>query len=361
MLKSREKIILNVIIVVCFSILPIKVFADWEATLKTHFDRVETFDNLQDWSPKSSAGDDSTPADQPKKSDGSASQWGYFSNWGSWSGGKAIADFGSGTKIGSTGKSFKEDLGPSGRLAMYWGGGSAISGYEEVYVFYRMYLYPNNFPTTVNGSSYQYTAGSPYCWFASWKVNNLSYGFTGPGQGDYPNGGTLQYGPQWFVPHIKRYGYSPRAGMLTFSLESGPYYNIDDSTGNGWAALDSTPITTGAWIAIEEHVKLNTTANNGVYELWLYDTSGTPHLQYQNTSMGIRDNSTWPNQKINRFTIGGNISNQSFGTGMQSWYYVDDVIINGSRIGPTYYNLLNGVVDTTPPQAPTNVTLQIIP
>jgi len=39
-------------------------------------------------------------------------------------------------------------------------------------------------------------------------------------------------------------------------------------------------------------------------------------------------------------------------TTTESLYYVDDLIINGSRIGPRYFALLNSTQDTTSPQPP---------
>ena len=69
------------------------------------------------------------------------------------------------------------------------------------------------------------------------------------------------------------------------------------------------------------------------------------------------------NHRFNKIMLGGNRLGASppgygYGNG-DSWdnrYYFDDLIINGSRIGPTYFAILAGA-DTTGPNRPTGLAV----
>ncbi|EKD58454.1 MAG: hypothetical protein ACD_56C00119G0001, partial [uncultured bacterium] len=69
-----------------FFMLPNFAKADWQQTLESNFDIVETFDNLQDWSANGlfpSGTGSATVYDHsllPKKLDGSDGQWDYWNN-----------------------------------------------------------------------------------------------------------------------------------------------------------------------------------------------------------------------------------------------------------------------------------------
>ena len=86
--------------------------------------------------------------------------------------------------------------------------------------------------------------------------------------------------------------------------------------------------------------------------MWWYDADGTEHYIGTRsvgplfTSCALSEGLT-----LNRFFLGGNVSNTwSAGPGIKAEYYVDDFIINGSRIGPNYFarKLGGAICETTP-------------
>jgi hypothetical protein len=124
----------------------------------------------------------------------------------------------------------------------------------------------------------------------------------------------------------------------TVDYEAGIY------SGDTWAIGDgSVGVISDDWIGYEIHLKLNPGSQYGTVEIWQYDNSGSPTLLYQNTNQLLINNSISSGHYYNKFFFGGNNSNSyNWSEDMQSWYYVDDFIIHGSRIGPTYFALISG-------------------
>jgi len=86
-------------------------------------------------------------------------------------------------------------------------------------------------------------------------------------------------------------------------------------------------------------------------DVWMCDADGTAYLVMDSWKREfVSQNET---DKWNYFHFGGNNSaTYEWGATTESPYYVDDLIINGSRIGPRYFALLNSTQDTTSPQPP---------
>jgi hypothetical protein len=359
-------------------------FADWETTLKSNFDIVETFDNDQDFTGKSFNGisgdvhKDYPSANlnaMPVKSDGTPTIWNYYSMWSSaQTAQKWVAAHGTDStgpnQIGT--KSLVLDLfnlqGPS-RMGSYFGKGTADSGYQDIYVFYRVKIPSAEWPTSNvnNGSGYvsSYTPSNPYAYFYSWKFFNVGTGFVSSALWENANGcnsgssvlrnnplyvdgaGNCRYGDTENLVHIVR---GPNQKVI-------PELAVWFSAYLKWSSL-ATDFPTGGWAGVEMRYKLETpagTGKNGVMQMWVYDVNGnaTQVLDLNDVNYRLQGNDS---HYFNRIVIGGNNSNSfSLGSGMVSQYYVDDVIINGGRVGPTYYRLLSGA-SSTPPGAPKGIT-----
>ena len=100
----------------------------------------------------------------------------------------------------------------------------------------------------------------------------------------------------------------------------------------------------GNWVGMEVRWKIGTL--NGMdaeYEEWYYDESG--NVISHNLKTGLRAKTEF-NNRINKFVLGGNRFAQTYGlqegdVGNGS-FYVDDLIIDDQRVGPTYFSLLAG-------------------
>ena len=296
-------------------------YANWQSTLEGQFDIVETFDQLQDWTGDGSySGDVAVASTMPKKTDGSASIWGYYSDWAGGSKGvKWITDFGAGTKIGTSGKSLRLDLnggdtGPS-RLGAYIGSGSASSGYKSMYFFYRAYFPSGYFPSEL---VYE-------------KLGNFGHGFISPLNA--AAGGRVPYGISSFVPQVQWSSSSLRLRSADYCNDTYPY--SDEGT--------SGKVPEGEWVSFEYHFTIDDNSQNSdEVEIWMYDSAGNATLVFTDSAVRLHNFSCSAGHRWNWFFLGGNKDGGSSLT-----YYVDDVIVDGSRIGPTYFSILNG---QTPPE-----------
>jgi hypothetical protein len=379
----KKQFLKILLLFVAFSLLPKFAGADWQATLKSHFDHVETFDGLADWTGHQ-YGDvhSDRGGDLPKLADGTTlSQWGYYSNWGvtnnsnTWIGNHG-SDSAGANQLGN--KSLAVDIfnlkGPS-RLGTYFGNGQPNSGYQDMYVFYRVKIPHNIWPTSNvdNAGVYtsSYTAGQPYAYFYSWKFFNANVGMESTAMWDCKNvsstdgctttcgstgtpllidgTGNCRYGDTENLVHIKSGG-----GFVKPDLE------VWFSTYSKWSTLSSN-FPTDTWAGVEMHYTLESPANasNGKFEMWVYDANGNA-TQIQTLSDVRYRLAGNDNHYFNRIVFGGNNSNSfSFDPAtMRSEYYVDDIVISGSRIGPTYYSLLNSSSDTTAPAAPRGLSIR---
>jgi hypothetical protein len=346
------------LLVATFLLLPSFANADWEATLKSAFPSgiVDTFDNLQDWTGANFYGGKGNHYESetlPKKTDGSPSLWTFYAQWGTTSTSPWIGNFGTGTSV--TGKSAIIDIGSANgpnRLGMYFGNGSASSGYSDIYIFYR-YKYPQNeWPTHTSGTCggsggndpcgvYQEGEGWTF-WWTAWKMNTINMGCTGPNAATQC-GSAEPYSDYHIVPHIRQ----STINNLKYVLEpTGKTLNASVTTSN----IPSR----NKWGGVEFHYRNYVSGGQSLTDMdvWDYDERGVA-TQVMNTVTNDYTGLQPSTDKWNFFFLGGN-NTESYGWGptMHSGYYVDDVIINGSRIGPTYYSLLNGASDTTAPAAP---------
>ena len=335
-----------------------QAMADWQSTLESAgFDIVETFDQLQEWQPPYERGTVLTQVNMPKKLDGSPSIWNAYSYWPTVASPSAwIAYHGADKVWQGAGKSLILDmemndttanLGP-GRLKTYFGGqtpdsispytnsGIEESGYRgDVYIFEMIKLPANLFPQVDGVNQY-------YSYF---KFHVMA---TGKTDVDVCTEGRLdcEYGASNI--HTMFFTGSSYDNKQRFKLE---YYSDAD-----WADLNlpvdgfqmwkpttasanlDTFITSEAWFGLEVHVhRGDPGVANGYQEYWLYDSSG--NITYVGRVpadyMMMTASHDWG---FNYFFQGGNISFAT--TGLSTTYYVDDIIINDTRIGPTYFGLM---------------------
>jgi len=187
----------------------------------------------------------------------------------------------------------------------------------------------------------------------------------GAGQGiydiglvDYPFNAVDRGGGQYSYDVIRN---SSGNYFLPYSSDyNGTLHIMANSTTKGDSLYESD-----AWSNVEYRLNLGTKDNfDGAAEFWLYDDSGnvlahnTPDPTYQN-GLGLFKFLTLFNHKVNKITWGGNKIVDGYGVNpITSWnnrWYLDDVIINPSRIGPTYFGLLQG---HTPPTQPRNLQIK---
>ena len=324
----------------------------WQEILAYNFDIVDTFDQLRDWRGTGN-GDVTSQSGMPVNNDGTASIWNYYSYWApSDNGQNWIDDFGHGTRIGDTGKSLRIDLGSSNvagpsRLGLYFGNGTPVSGYQDLYIFWRANIPGNAWPKDLDGN---------YIWWDSWKFGSISHGFTDVAHWNYDTSQYWPYGRFAFVPHIKRRGSGEIAGQPAHMFEEADY-ETGWYSGDTWAtANDTVKADYDNWMGYEIHLRLVPGEENGTVEIWQYNNTGEAALLFQDTNRRLRNNTASPGHLYNKFFFGGNNSaSYAWTENMQSWYYIDDFIINDSRIGPAYFTLLN---NQPPPQAPAGLKVE---
>ena len=316
------------------------------------FDFVETFDNLRDWLPSNPGnGNVTDQSKMPKRSDGSDSAWTYYSFWGNSDGSKWIDNFGTDNVWQGTGKSARIDLGntkgPS-RFGLYYGDGSADSGYTEVYIFYMVRIPMNIFPTSCTSDCYNSYAGGTgrysqseydrygYHAWEAWKFNTVDIGMEGSMvyQGSFG-----RYSPYHIIPHIRR----SRDLGDRLAINYQPNDNGDRS--NVWCTDEPKSVEDfmPGWWGFEMRLR-NVVEGSGKYtytDIWLYDRDGN---SWQVLDGFKKQYTSQPSShKWNHFFFGGNYNEcWTPDSSMVEHYYVDDLIINSSRIGPNYFSMLGG-------------------
>lgn len=360
--------------------------ADWQSTLAASFDHVETFDNLANW----------------RGTCNSNYQWTGFPSGALFNGYDCehagdTANNWVDTFTGNcaSGKCFSMDMynntGP-GRLVFYIGDGTNSSGYDDAYIFYR-----------VRFTSMFMPPGATDWGYFKWFVPSMGYtsastwGSAGDQASACQDPQTLSnYGPNNFIMNwdylspLKNIAAAhPRPAIFSTSCSRVPGtqgYETDNSDnvgtpwmkdsdrsesvpgnavdGGGPGTFDMYSLNNSSSVyGMEIHVKAGpdqggtTHYRNLTYEYWLYSPTGTvlhhwlgvnngTATNYQNNGYSgatIHASAYFPTHKYNRFELGGN---QSI-SGGTTWppsgrFYVDDVVINGGRIGPTYYALAGG-------------------
>jgi len=334
-------IMINFFIIVPFSTL---VFAD--AAAEYGFDFMETFDNIPDWQGTSTG---------YNYNRGPNDIWSYYSCGGTsivpndpW-----IGDHGTENVWGGTGKSLRMQVGggssrrgPS-RFGLYFGSdngepcfecasGKADSGYDEVYVFYMVKMHANQFPES----------GGTYDSFSYYKFHVMGSAFLNI---ENTVGADSHYGGPRGHPHIIRSKTAdPRfPGEAIVFL---PRYVNDGVSDTQWTTNYGLNdfLRNEEWFGVEFHYKMSNPpgSSNGHWTIWIYDNQGNATKIFDKDHLTL---GSGQNFKFNKFNFGGN---RSFDGSTEPTYYVDDFIINASRIGPTYFaKKLGGgsIPDTTPP------------
>lgn len=113
-----------------------------------------------------------------------------------------------------------------------------------------------------------------------------------------------------------------------------------------------TEILKSDWFGIEYRVLKSNPAGdaNGGVEVWIYNKNGEiiAH-ELDDGIVTFKDGATQFNHKWNKFEWGGNRYDDGYcgaaGPGCDfgdtSHFYLDEIIVHGSRIGPAYFTLLN--------------------
>jgi hypothetical protein len=94
----------------------------------------------------------------------------------------------------------------------------------------------------------------------------------------------------------------------------------------------------GDWFGFEMRFHLGTVdASDGYARVWVYDANGKIVGEDQSPN---EKNLAKYSHKYNLLNIGGNRATNYYKTAETAHYYIDDVIINNSQIGPKYFLLL---------------------
>jgi hypothetical protein len=327
---------------------------DWD------FDFVETFEGLENWRPNPLGGEGNVgeepedPAKMPQLTGGGIGAWEYYSIWSdatppqdwigkrdgsgskheAWRGEKSLA-----IDIGGSGK------GPS-RFGLY-----NIPGYNDFYLFFMVNIPKNEWPTSCEGGSCKassvgnYTEGQPYTWYSSWKFLTFNYGCGYKNCWEAGKG----YSPLWHqITHLKQYNYGTAPGV-TFHAED-PGHSSDVWALDSGRNLDSYGPNAlgfiGDWFGVEYHISISDSATT--HEIWVYDQNGNSYKMLEPTNWNT--DVAAKGKPMDFFFFGGNNSGTySWGSSMESVYYIDDVIFDDQPIGKKYFNLIKSGLPPTVP------------
>jgi hypothetical protein len=410
--KDINRRILQVIVaIISFAFLPQILFSmppRSPAAVEFGFDLMETFDDIKDWqgAARNSKGPTAlTSDDYPKRIDGGVTPFNAYDYWVSSDPGD---DFIKDHRVNDgyiwdplntgTGKSLCLDLshrgrnglgngknwGPS-RFGVYFGEGSRVKGYTTVYLFFMFRNSINQYPTDTDSATNigAYIPGRPLEYHSSWKFITMGHGFIRPWlHGDGPFSGHV---PQYYGAKSS-YGWHPNIVYLNthnnrpeFTFDIKDYHELKNSvyptpspcvneyTGT-FSSYTNMEIPRGKWIGVEVMYKLNDGIHNDEMEIRYYDPgkydpkkpdpTKYEYVVARKTGLYLRA-SCLKDDKINFLYIGGNNSNQwLWGPTMEPRYYVDDFIINKSKIGPDYFRQKLTVPPATVPGVPLNVIIQ---
>jgi hypothetical protein len=359
------------------------VNSDWQSTLESHFDVVETFDNYQDWIPGKTSS-------LPQYIEGGTSR--NITSVAYWDSvipvedrAKVITRYPGKSVRNSKAIRFNwmgDGVGNSEASTMhyYFGNGTEVSGYNDFYIFGMIYVPSDKFPTEVNnerdpGSNrygFNVRDGEQALYMISAKMIEVSMGFVG--------------GYDWSDDHIRtsscRWGWSEVHFMLI--MQKGP---SDDwrkvtqlsHTDSGGFIAERGVVNVDNWLdrpfyyEIHLHKESAIGQADGSVVVTFYNADGTGEtevLRAENIMLldpnpSCKRTSGIANERANRmkfnwinFESNWRVKNPD--TGQDSYLrcgshktaagvvdrplhcssYYDDLIINDTRIAPTYFRLL---------------------
>lgn len=318
--------------------------------LEETFDFVERFDGLLDWS-AGEYGNIIDTSEMPRKAeDSSASMWNFYASWTKDSGDSlSIGYHGPENTLGGKGKSLRLDyMGAGGptRFGLYLGSGNPEAGYSEVYVFYMNKYTPAFFPIDGTGK---------ICYFDYLKTFHACSGFR-----DVMEWGTVEQQSVVGNQNALRNNYGLNYVIVNFDARDNLHTNFAVRYANESAtstikadylrrgiALE-TFVNSQRWFGIELRFRLSDPAgtDNGEIETWIYSEDGTVVTHDKiSDAVTLGDGAKGFNHKYNKFFWGGNrkgFETSGNCTGATTGVcYLDDIIISGKRIGPTYFGVVN--------------------
>lgn len=329
---SNMRTKLNALIAISlFTFFCAPAFADWQSTLEENFPFVQTFNNIDDWTPLAN-GDIINDAYMPiETATQSIGVWRYFSLWGSPSvtPGLGISSFSQTVNpwSESISKSLRVDLcgtrqGPS-RLAADIRTTQYPDGFkwaDGVRVFYAMYR-PSAFWVTNPIGYYKEFVFNMEC-------NTYSCSLMDGGGDNYAES------PYFDYHHTHENGVNP--AVL-----------ISNATGDTIA--EPSPRTdmriyNDQWIFVEFLYTPNTSSQMATISGWIYNSAGTLLDNfYDNISDSVFDETEWAASSVGYFDnamLGGNTRSENCNDNQQM--YFDDLIVDmdaNGAIAPRYFAL----------------------
>ena len=377
-MKKKCKVITGQLVLLWLFCWPIAVLADWQTTLESQFDIVETFDQLQNWSVVST-GYNTDPNDMPKKLDGTNSIWqlaqaDFVKAPGAE---EAISDHGVDytwqPSFSETPKSFclqhnilyeTADDASQGwgaqRLGTFFGDGiTGKSGYEKIHVFFMLKFRPGYFALR-NGTP------TGYAYLGYLKFFEMMSGYTGIQKwgtdadrltAAQTDAVLVSYGTNATVFNFQSggdtYGHDkilPKEITLT-AVNVDSKWKYEASIVRSYVNESiATLYENNSWMGIEAVFDRGTVnGNDGTIDYYLYDSSGNEVAHYSAIGESRMVNF---DHYYNRVVLGGN---RSLHTGDDAVIpddtraYIDDFIIDDKRIGPKYFDLLAKPSSILPP------------
>ncbi|OFZ84267.1 MAG: hypothetical protein A2603_15125 [Bdellovibrionales bacterium RIFOXYD1_FULL_55_31] len=237
------------------------------------------------------------------------------------------------------------------RLGIFFGNGiSGKSGYKKAYVFMMLRFKPNFFPR-VDASSFAFVSvlkmfdfNTGFTSIDYWGNLNEHASTTGSPQMN------VEYGPNGSVINIggggastpSRLFYMDNSSVAQWMGSAWSYKNLSSARMTNDSTQDNdlqSYVQSGDWFGIEAALDVGTVnSSDGTMEFWVYDKNGNQKGYY---ASGATPRLVQFDHWINKIVLGGN--RRSSGTATSTTdgrYYVDDFIINKSRIGPAYFQLL---------------------
>jgi hypothetical protein len=308
-------------------------FADWQSTLEANFPFVQTFNNLDDWTP-SGYGDIVTKSYMPVvTSTQETGAWRYYSMWSTVHGAGidefayTVNPFGE-----SVSKSLRIDLSDSGlgpsRLAADIRTSGHPNGFkwsDGVRVFYAIRRNNGFWASSPSGYSKEFVLNM--------ECGNTSCSIANNNRANYA------VSPFFDYHHTHENGVNP---AVLISNSNGAYIQEP-------SPRTDMRIYNDQWIFVEYLYTPNETNRTATLSGWIYDANGNLLDKiFDNKSASVFNSTEWAASSSGYFDnamFGGNM----FVTGSKSQIYFDDLIIdvdaNGS-IADRYFALANGGIGT---------------